>query len=430
MIYTQESFTFPCSCGKEHRILSGGIVIEGGALRDWREHAAAFGLETAGEALRNTVAVYDQNTYRATEGRRPSGVTEIVLDPVGLHADELATARVLHLLGERAPRAHLLWAVGAGTVHDITRYCAAELGIPFISVPTAASVDGFASTVAAMTWHGYKKTVPAVAPALVLADLDIISRAPMRLTRSGMGDLLGKYICLADWKISHLLTGEYYCEGIAGLTREAVQVAVESSAGLSTGSPQAYERLTFGLILSGIAMQLTGNSRPASGAEHHISHAVELGLCGPNDALHGEKVGVGTLLCAQAYRLFARLPGEALPARRHPYHSPQRDVLEPVFGPLTESVLDENKADCLEAVSSTALLGQWDAVRRELRTIPTEQELKMLYNRLGLKRSLEEIGVANAEREKLLYWSPFVRNRLTFMRALHLLVENPAGIRQ
>ena len=89
-------------------------------------------------------------------------------------------------------------AVGSGTIHDITRYHAYERKIPFFSVPTAASVDGYVSTVAAMTWHGFKKSFTAVSPVVVIADTDIFSKAPMRLTASGVADLLGKYTALAD----------------------------------------------------------------------------------------------------------------------------------------------------------------------------------------------------------------------------------------
>lgn len=424
MVYNQDSFVFPCSCGKPHRILSRAVVIEKGALKNWRAYAENFGLTDfikPGAAI----AVYDRNTYQAVGARRPADTTEIVLEPDHLHADEKSTAELFSRLESCAPHAKLLLAVGAGTVHDITRYCAAKLNVPFISVPTAASVDGFASTVAAMTWYGYKKTMEAAAPVMVLADLDIISQAPIHLTRSGMGDLLGKYICLADWKIAHRLTGEYYCDGIAALTREAVRVAVQNSAGLSAGDPQAYEKLMFGLILSGVAMQLTGNSRPASGAEHHISHAVELGICGPNQALHGEKVGVGTLLCARVYHRFARLSVPEAAGLLSSYQLPDREELQPVFGALTDSVLSENQQDCLERVSAERLTEKWPEIQKILREIPEEQELETLFAGLGLKRSLADIGVDETQREKLLYWSPFVRNRLTFMRILHLMGKDP-----
>lgn len=114
---------------------------------------------------------------RRTDTRPLAG--EIVLDPQDLHANE----RGVQLLTEQLPGdVGYLLAIGSGTVHDITRYCAYRLRVPFVSCPTAASVDGFCSSVAAMTWGGCKKTLTAVAPQFVLADTDIIRQAPLRLT--------------------------------------------------------------------------------------------------------------------------------------------------------------------------------------------------------------------------------------------------------
>lgn len=174
--------------------------------------------------------------------------------------------RGVQLLTEQLPGdVGYLLAIGSGTVHDITRYCAYRLRVPFVSCPTAASVDGFCSSVAAMTWGGCKKTLTAVAPQFVLADTDIIRQAPLRLTRSGYGDMVGKYIALADWRMAHILTGEYLCESIAGLTMEATQAVLDSAAGIRDGQAAAYESLIAGLLLSGIAMQLLGYSVPLPG---------------------------------------------------------------------------------------------------------------------------------------------------------------------
>jgi glycerol dehydrogenase-like iron-containing ADH family enzyme len=237
-----------------------------------------------------SVAVYDENTYAATADRHPSACAEVILPTENLHANEHGVALLLERLPEEA---EVLIAVGSGTVHDITRYCAYTRKIPFVSCPTAASVDGFCSSVAAMTWNGCKKTLTAVAPKIVLADTDIIKNAPIRLARSGFGDMVGKYIALCDWKIGHILTGEFYCERIADMMLAATKEVLSSVAGIVSGDAEGYEKLTYGLLLSGLAMQMMGNSRPASGAEHHISHLIEMSpppLDVHSDALHGEKL--------------------------------------------------------------------------------------------------------------------------------------------
>lgn len=153
-----------------------------------------------------------------------------------------------------------------------------------------------------MTWYGFKKTFTAVSPKIVVADLDIISKAPARLTASGVGDMVGKYIALAEWRIGKILTDEYFCDKIYGMTLDAAKEVVNAAEDLAEGKTSAYEKLMYGLVLSGLAMQLLGNSRCASGAEHHISHLIEMrpdGLGASSDALHGEKVGVGTLIASK-----------------------------------------------------------------------------------------------------------------------------------
>ena len=129
----------------------------------------------------------------------------------------------------------------SSTIHDISRYIAHNYKVPFISVPTAASGDGFVTTVAAMTLDGVKKTVPSVAPICVYADTDIFSKAPQRLTAAGISDLMAKYICLADWKIASLLTGEYICSEIIEMEEKALKTVCSCVKGIASGEPEDCE---------------------------------------------------------------------------------------------------------------------------------------------------------------------------------------------
>lgn len=166
-----------CACGRTHEMSTRAAVIEPGCLSQFEKYMEEFGING------RRCALYAQNTFAAAEGKRPWAEQEIVLDPNGLHADEISTADVLEKLEDNV---EVIIAIGSGTIHDIARFCANARGIRFVSVPTAASVDGFCSTVAAMTWHGFKKTIPAVAPEIVIADIDIIKNAPPELVRSGI----------------------------------------------------------------------------------------------------------------------------------------------------------------------------------------------------------------------------------------------------
>ena len=365
-------------------------------------------------------AVYDAHTYEAKNLRRPAADQEIILDPDGLHANEVSTARVLALLEEGT---EVLIAVGGGTVHDIVRFCARERGLPFVSVPTAASCDGFCSNVAAMTWYGYKKTMACAAPALVAADLDIISEAPWFLTLSGVGDMLGKFVALADWRMAHAVTGEEVCPVIYGVMHEALEQVWTNCAALREGKREAYEAVAYGLLMSGLAMQMLGTSRPASGGEHHISHFIETEpaiLNARSDALHGEKVGVGTVIASREYHRLAEI--EDISDRVIPFAPIPEETLLEVFGPkLFEAVRDENRQDCLAGVTPEALQNAWPELRTIIADIPPAEELLRTLELLGARRTLPDVGVPEDRLEVLLRWSPIIRNRLTLMRMRRML---------
>ena len=322
MIFDSKEYGGICSCGKTHTLATQFCIVESGALLKIKDYMSQFSL------FGYTVAVYDENTYQATEGKHPLVDAEVILSPHHLHANEHG----VELLMQRLPKeTEILIAVGSGTVHDITRYCAYTKNIDFVSCPTAASVDGFCSSVAAMTWKGCKKTLTAVAPKIVVADLDVIKKAPLKLAKSGFGDMVGKYIALTDWKIGKILKDEYYCDRIASLTLEATEASLSALDGILAGKADAFEALTYGLLLSGLAMQMIGNSRPASGAEHHISHLIEMepqGLGLSSEALHGEKVGVGTLLVLKKYQSLLQMKEKSF----SDYHTFSREAIFSVFG--------------------------------------------------------------------------------------------------
>lgn len=413
MIIDSAVYSGKCSCGRDHAMETKLAVVESGVLSRFDAYMEQYGIEGF------RTAVYDTNTYHAEGLTRPRADFEAVLDAHDLHGNEHGVAALKAVLPAETK---VLVAVGSGTIHDITRYVAWELGLQFISCPTAASVDGFCSSVAAMTWESAKKTLTAVPPVLVLADLDVITKAPIRLARSGFGDMIGKFVALTDWKIGHILTGEFYCDRIADMTMEATRAVMESADGIAAGDSTAYEKLTYGLILSGLAMQLMGNSRPASGAEHHISHIIEMepdsyGV--HSDGLHGEKVGVGTLLAIAEYHRLAALPASAW----GDYRQLTEDEIFAVFGSrLTRQIVGENAKDAAAGVKGERIRACLDDMRREIDAIPSVEELQQVYARLGVMHFLEEIQVPQTLSGKLLDHSPMVRNRLTLMRLRRCLV--------
>lgn len=410
-------FARPCPCGHEHSIVVEDIFIESGAIQ------RLPGL-IAGKGFLHPAVICDENTYRVAgeavlELLPESGL--VVLDPENLHANEHAVAMVEEKL-QAVGTADVLLAVGSGTVHDATRFVAHKKGIPFISVPTAASVDGFVSTVAAMTWHGCKQTFPAVAPIFVVADSDIFAKAPVRLNASGVSDLLGKYTALADWKISHVVTGEFICDRVCQLEEEALKKVCACLPEIREGKKEACEELMYALLLSGIAMQMVGNSRPASGAEHHMSHTWEMEIInGHVDYYHGEKVSVGLVLSAGIYHK------AACKLRKGEYSiKPHMDVeidflKEHVKNPdILAELIKENTPNPLDKVDSSVLAEKIPEILRIIDEIPSAEELVALIDQVGGVKSLSDIGLSDSMLGITARISPYVRNRLTFMRMLKL----------
>ena len=414
-----DDFARPCSCGREHQIAVKEILIEAGAVAKLEE-------EMSEGMLREYISplvICDTNTYAATEELMEDIYDRcqvLVLDAEGLQADRHAIRIVENNMEEDID---LILAVGAGTIHDISRYIAHNYKIPFISVPTAASGDGFVTTVAAMTLDGVKKTVPSVAPICVYADTDIFSKAPQRLTAAGISDLMAKYICLADWKIAHMLTDEYICDEIIELEEKALRTVRSCLDDIAQGDRESCEKLMYALILSGLAMQMVGNSRPASCAEHHLSHLWEMEVInGPLDALHGEKVSIGTLIVLREYNRIARAIREGR-CRVLSEREDDTELLEKTFGKkhLLEGIIEENTPDPLEEVSPARLESCLSEIADIIEELPREEELVHAMDKAGCKQSVYEIGLTEEIIPQSLKLAPYVRRRLSFLRVSRML---------
>ena len=403
-----------CDCGRTHAVTLKKFIMEKNALSRIGEVVNFLG------DYKNVVMVCDENTYQVAGNVVEKFIElkqKIVLNPNGLHADESSVYKVEELLDSSCD---LLLAVGSGTIHDITRYVAYEKGLQFVSVPTAPSVDGYVTGVCAMTWKGVKRTLTAVPPLALVADSNVIAGAPLKMINSGVGDMLGKYTALFDWKVSSMLTGEYYCDYVASLMKSALDQVVSSIEQIKMRDVYAIESLTYGLVLSGLAMQMTENSRPASGAEHHISHLIEMGVVSKNNtALHGEKVGVATILVLQRYHQATQKHLTKTEIVDFDYN--YNNLIKEKFSSLADEIIKENNPDPLKKVSISVLLEKWDDICSFAKEfLPSENFIKDTLDGLEASSTLSDIGLSNDLVNELYTLSPFVRNRLTFMRLLKL----------
>lgn len=295
----------------------------------------------------NVYLIADKNTYSVAGNQisqslrsRNFQVKEVILEGERVVAN---TDNFFKLLTQISRDAYLL-ACGSGTINDLTRYISYKLEIPYLIVATAPSMDGYASPVSPITVEGIKKTYNAVTPEVIVADLNILKNAPWEMIQAGFGDLIGKISALMDWNLSNVLFGIELNQEAISLVEDELIILIDLIPELKNRTSRSIEILTKGLINSGIAMQITGDSRPASGAEHHISHFLEMYGEIYNQELppHGIKVAIGEYFVSRLYLKLYELDFSKLEnivnyeRRRERIRKNYLDRAEPVLNTLEE----------------------------------------------------------------------------------------------
>ncbi len=193
----------------------------------------------------------------------------------------------------------LVIGLGGGKVIDVSKVVSTELNIPFISIPTTASHDGIASPVASFKENGKPISITTNPPAAVIADIEIIKSAPIRLLRSGYGDLISNITAVKDWQLARDKIGESYSEVAASIAVIPAELMISEAKNFDLLDDTYITKLVRGLIMSGVSISIVGSSRPASGAEHKFSHSID--YLGYGNGLHGEQVGIGTIIMEYFY---------------------------------------------------------------------------------------------------------------------------------
>ena len=289
-----------CTCGQHHQTDLQYLKIEAGAVRFLPEALERLN-------VRKPFIVCDKNTHQVAWGRvepvlQAAGIPYVLnrLEGDLLEPDEHTVGALCMAFD---PSCDVVLAIGSGVINDSCKVLAHTAGLRSLVVATAPSMDGYASNSSSMIQKRVKVTLYNACPAAIIADTDILKDAPMRMLWAGLGDMLAKYVSICEWGISHLVTGEYYCENVAGLVRQSLKKCVESAQGLIRREPAAILAITEGLMLSGIAMSFARISRPASGLEHYFSHIWEMMALdrGQHSDFHGIQVGIGTHLTLLLY---------------------------------------------------------------------------------------------------------------------------------
>ncbi|UQQ36962.1 sn-glycerol-1-phosphate dehydrogenase [Paenibacillus polymyxa] len=316
---------------------------------------------------KHVTLVEDEHTSAAAGKKvadliREAGLTvDVVRLPPNAVGDVIADETyIMKVLLGVADQSQAVLAVGSGTIHDLVRFVCYKMNRPFLSVPTAASVDGFTSAGAPLIVDGSKQTFQAVPPEAIFADLSVLASAPQVMTAAGFGDMLGKFTSLADWHVSRDLGNEPYSPVANRITEEALRACVEHVDEIAAASKAGVEVLMNALIASGISMLMIDHSRPASGGEHHISHRIEMDFIaeGRKQVLHGAKVGVASALLSDMYReLAATQDVEAFEVYRTlPTSEQMRAWLAQVGGPSTIAELGVTQEQLARALRTAHTL--------------------------------------------------------------------------
>jgi len=192
--------------------------------------------------------------------------------------------------------------LGGGRSVDVAKMTAFKLNKPLVSVPTSASHDGISSPFVSIRGTDKPHSVKVNTPIGVLADTRLLSEAPMRLLASGCGDLVAKLTAVKDWEISRDEKNEYFGSYAANLAYMSAKIILDDSQKLLQKNGFGVRTIVEALISAGVAACIAGSSRPCSGAEHLFSHALEY-IAGQNCGLHGERVGLGTIMMAKLHGL-------------------------------------------------------------------------------------------------------------------------------
>ncbi|MEM3673454.1 MAG: NAD(P)-dependent glycerol-1-phosphate dehydrogenase [Candidatus Bathyarchaeia archaeon] len=225
---------------------------------------------------------------------------------------ETATVRDVEAVEEkiRASKPQVVFGVGGGTKIDVAKLSSARQNVPFISIPTTASHDGITSPLSSIKGFEKPYSVMAQSPIVIIADTNIIMKAPWRFTVSGCADVIAKLTAVKDWELAREEKNEYYGEYAASLALMSAKLVIKNAEIIKPENEEGLRILLEALISCGVAMSIAGSSRPCSGSEHLFSHALD--MIRTNHALHGEQCGVGAIMMAYLHKMNWRRIREAL----------------------------------------------------------------------------------------------------------------------
>lgn len=417
---------FICNCGKRHIGRLRDCHIGENALNDWLVRMVEK------YDSHHPFILCDRQTYDAAGGQ-----VEWLLAQAGIAHTTHIIARDHPAPDERIVGEALMYcgaecdmviAVGGGVINDTCKIIAATRKLIDIYVATAPSMDGFASASSSMEREGLKVSLSSKCPDVVIGDAAILANAPVHMIRSGIGDMVAKYVSLVEWRIAALLLGEYYCKSIEEVVRASLEKCVEAAPLAVTGDHEAVCRLTEGLVVSGLAMNYAGISRPASGMEHYISHIIDMRALefGTPSNLHGIQCGVATLMVIREYEKLRGMKPDreaALAFVRDFSFEEWSEHLREQLGHGAEAMIEgemrEGKYDKVKhAKRLDRIIEKWDDIMKIVGTLPSSTDIEEFFVRIGHPTSGEELGLTSDEMHEAFIMAKDIRDKYVLGRLL------------
>lgn len=408
-----KDFKIPCSCGRVHETAVKDIRVGSGLVSE------AGKILKENNFTKRILLVADKNTVKAADGIFESladfEVETKIYDFLRV-ADMKHVAELEELIKDKEIS---VLSVGTGSINDPCRLACARQNKKLCIFATAPSMDGFASDSSPIVENGFKSSYPAKSPDVIIGDTKILAAAPSYLKSAGFGDMIAKYVGLIDWKISALLTGEYYCEKVASLTKKAVDTLMDMSHLVTVNDEETAGKIFESLLMTGIAMSFTKNSRPASGSEHIIAHLIEC-LQLPDGIIpnyHGEDVGVCTLEMLKYYNELA----ESVSVTGVKENVEWEKVFE-VYGDMAEDVKKLNFPENITDAVKPEKIGEcWNEIREIIHSVPSYEECKAAMVKAGCKISVADIDKEQDYFDLCVEYSPYMRKRLTLLRLKNMI---------
>ena len=371
-----------CKCGRTHRCDIPKLEIGEGAINRLPEFLAD---------KNSIVLVADSNTYplcgekvKSLLGKKLEAVCFFDTPGYYLVPNEEAIAKIKAACSDKTD---FILGIGSGVINDLTKQVSFDRNIRSGIIASAPSMDGFASSGAALILKGMQVTYTTHAPYMIIGDTNILKDAPLDMIRSGYADIIAKYSALCDWKFSQLINDEFFCPEIYDIVLNAVTEIRSLAKDINSREPKAIGKLMEILVLSGACLTLANTTRPGSGSEHHLSHYFHITGLIENKPffLHGTDVGYTTIVTTELREKVLKIEKPeftAIPKEQ------REEFYKKIFGDFSGEVVTlQNEAKRYDNPVFDKYIANWDKVKEILSECPSSEEIKTMLTDAGIDLS-------------------------------------------